>query len=92
MEELFEFILELIFDVSVEASKNKKVPKPIRYLLVGFIILFFIFVIGLISFTGILMLKDAVIVGILLIVFGMLMLFMSIMKFRKIYLTKCKKE
>lgn len=92
MEELFEFILELIFDVSVEASKNKKVPKPIRYLLVGFIILFFIFVIGLISFTGILMLKDAVIVGILLIVFGMLMLIMSIMKFRKIYLTKCKKE
>ena len=84
MEYLFEFILELVFEGSVEASKNLKVPKWIRYSLITIIILFFIGVIGIIFFTGILMLKENVLIGILFNLLGLLMLIIGIIKFRKV--------
>lgn len=92
MEHLFEFILELVFEGSVEASKNPKVPKWIRYLLITIIILFFIGVIGIIFFTGILMFKENVLIGILFNLLGLLMIIMGIIKFRKVYLLKSNKE
>lgn len=92
MEYLFEFILELVFEGSVEASKNPKVPKWIRYSLITIIILFFIGVIGIIFFTGILMLKENVLIGILFNLLGLLMLIIGIVKFRKVYLLKSNKE
>lgn len=88
MEFIFEFILELIFEGSIEASKNRKIPKYIRYPLIVIISLFFILVIGLIFFTGILSLKKNLLLGIALILIGMLMLIMSVIKFKKVYLTK----
>lgn len=90
MEFIFEFILELIFEGSIEASKNRKIPKYIRYPLIVIISLFFILVIGLIFFTGILSLKKNLLLGIALILIGMLMLIMSVIKFKKVYLTKTK--
>ncbi len=91
MEYLIEFIFELILEGSLEASKNSKIPKWIRYPLIVMIILFFIVVIGLILFTGVISLKKNALVGTFLIIIGLLMLVMSIIKFRKIYLTKVKK-
>lgn len=90
MEFIFEFILELIFEGSIEVSKNRKIPKYIRYPLIVIISLFFILVIGLIFFTGILSLKKNLLLGIALILIGMLMLIMSVIKFKKVYLTKTK--
>ncbi len=88
MEFIFEFLLELIFEGTLEASKNKKIPKYIRYPLIGIIILFFLAVIGLIFFVGIMFFKESVIGGIFFIAIGVFMLIMSIIKFRETYLLK----
>lgn len=90
MEYIFEFILELVFESSIDASKNKKIPKYIRYPLIVIIALFFIIVIGLIFLAGILSLKENVVAGIFFILIGIFMTIMSIAKFRKTYLIKRK--
>lgn len=88
MEYLFEFILELALEGSIEASKSKKLPKIIRYFLILIVVLFFILVIGLIILTGVLFLEENVIGGIFFILIGLYMFIMCILKFRKIYLLK----
>lgn len=90
MEYIFEFILELALEGSVEISKNRKVSKIIRYPLIAIIILFFLTVICLIFLTGILILKENLIAGIFFIIIGMFMLVMSIIKFKKVYLIRMK--
>ena len=64
----------------------------IRYLLIVIISLFFIVVIGLIFFVGILSLKENILLGILLILIGLFMFIMSVIKFRKTYLTVTNKK
>lgn len=91
MEYLFEFILELVFEASIEISKNSKVPKCIRYFLIGIISLFFISVIGFIILVGILSLKKNTMLGILLILISLLLLVLSILKFKKVYVRKTTK-
>lgn len=88
MDILFELIIDLLISSSIEGSKSSKIPKPIRYLLLGIVILFFVTVIGLIVFMGVSILKDSLIGGLVIIGFGILMLILSILKFRKIYLEK----
>lgn len=83
--DLVEFIIDLILDVSIEASKSKKVPRLIRYLLILLISLFFIAVIGLIFFLGISILKDNILGGIIVILFGAFLLVMGVIRFRKTY-------
>ncbi len=92
MEYLFEFILELVLEGSLEASKCKKIPKFIRYPLIAMIVLFFIMVIGLVFLAGILVLKKSIMVGIFLILIGLIMLIGSVIKFRQTYLNKVKGE
>lgn len=92
MEYLIEFILELVFEGSIEASKNNKIPKYIRYPLIAIIILFFIAVIAIIFLAGFLSLKENIIVGIIFILLGLFILVMSIIKFRKTYLNKTNKK
>ncbi len=92
MEYIFEFILELVLEGSIEVSKSKKIPKYIRYPLIVIISLFFLAVIGLIFLAGILSLKENIYLGIFVILIGLFMFIMSIMKFRKTYLTKISKK
>ncbi len=92
MESIFEFIFELILEGSVEISKSSKIPKWIRYPLIVIIALFFIAVIGIILLAGILSLKENIFIGIFLILVGLLMLTMSILKFREMYWMKVKKK
>lgn len=92
MEYLIEFILELIFEGSIEISKSKKIPKYIRYPLIGIIALFFIAVIGLIFLLGIFIQKENIFLGIIFIIIGIVMLLMSITKFKKTYLKQVKKN
>ncbi len=92
MEYIFEILLELVLEGSIEVIKSRKVPKYIRYPLIVLISLFFIAVLGLIFFGGILALKKNVLVGILLIFLGALLLIMSVIKLRKAYLTRANKE
>lgn len=92
MEYLFEFMLELVLEGSMEVSKNRKVPKYIRYPLIIIISLFFIAVIGIVFFAGILSLRENALVGMLFILIGSFMLIMSVIKFRKTYLSKTNKS
>lgn len=85
MDFLFELIIDLILDVSIEASRSRKVPRFIRYLLILFISLFFIAIIGLIFFMGISILKDNALGGIIVILFGVFLLIMGVIRFRKTY-------
>ncbi len=90
MEFIIELILDLLLEGSIEASKSEKVPKPIRYILIALISLFFLAVIGLIIFLGIDALKNNKLAGIIVISMGVLLLILAIMKFKKIYLKKKK--
>ncbi len=92
MEYIFEFIVEFVLEGSIEVSKSSRIPKYIRYPLIGILSLFFIAVIGLIFFTGILSLKENMLSGIFLILVGLFLLIMSVIRFRKAYLTKMNKE
>ncbi len=91
MEYIFEFILELVLEGGIEVSKSRKIPNYIRYPLIGILSLFFIAVIGLVFWAGILSLKENIPSGILLILVGLFLLIMSVIRFRKTYLTKINK-
>ncbi|MBE5779819.1 MAG: hypothetical protein E7331_10890 [Clostridiales bacterium] len=88
MDLLFEIILELLSEGVSEASRSSKVPKPLRYACIVLIILFFSATIGLILFCGISLLKENTLGGIFFIALGLVMMVMSICKFRKVYLSR----
>lgn len=89
MEFIFEMVLELILEGTLEISKNRKVPKIIRYPLIFFIVLLFLGVILLIFYTGVLAYqKINKICGIIFISIGIIFFVVSIVKFKKLYLKK----
>lgn len=88
MESIFEYLLELVLEGSIEVSKSSKIPKYIRYPLIVMISLFFIAIIGLIFLVGVLSLKENILLGIFFILIGLFMVIMSVIKFRKTYLKK----
>lgn len=92
MDFLFELLLELIAEGTFELSKSRKVPKYIRYPLICIVVLFFAAVIGVILFVGIASLKESLLLALLFIALAIFMLVASIMKFKKIYLTRKGKE
>lgn len=88
MEFLFELILEFVLDCSIEASQNPRVPQWLKYILMTIIILFFVCVIGLILFVGIMMFKENRVAGILFILLGVFLAIMTIIKFKKLWLKR----
>jgi hypothetical protein len=87
MEFIFEVIVGLILDGSIEISKSSKVPNYIRYPLIAVISVFWVAVIGLIFLVGVLSLRINIGLGLLLILLGLSTAVISIVKFRKIYLS-----
>jgi len=92
MDLLFELLMDLIAEGTVALSKSVKVPKWIRYPLIGLIVLFCVAVIGVILITGWLALKESTLLGSILLALGIFLLVMGIVKFRKTYLTRAQKE
>lgn len=92
MEYIFEFILDLALEIGMEASTNKRVPKWVRYILITIISLLFIFVIGIIFFTGIIILNKNFLAGLFFIIIGIILLIASIIKFKNMYLIKTNKD
>ena len=88
MEYVIEAVLDLVLEHGIEASKNKKVPKIIRWLLIGLIMFLFIGVIGMVLFAGVLVLLQDIIGGVIIITIGIIMLISAITKFKKIYIKK----
>ncbi len=88
MEYLIEFILELVFECGLEATKSNKVPRPIRYIILSIIVLLFIAIVVLIYLTAFLILKESIIGFILIFLLATFLLISAIIKFRKEYLIK----
>lgn len=88
MEFLIELVLDLFLEGSIEASKSKKTPKVIRWLLLLFIVVFFLGVIGIMLFVGLSIIEENILAGIFILLIGIFMLIASILKFKKVYLTK----
>lgn len=85
MEFIFELILELLFEGSMELSTNKKTPKWLRIILAIFIILFMLTItIGLIV-IGLLFIKSEPLVSVFIIIVGSILLIGAIIKLKKIY-------
>ncbi len=85
MEGLIEFLIELIFEVGVEASENKKVPKFLRVLLAIIIILLYLLGTGAILFVGVLMLEETILGGIAMLALGVIILVALFVKMYKKY-------
>ncbi len=89
MDLLFEILVEFLLEGTIEISKNKKVPKMIRYPLITLIVVLFTGVIFLIFLIGVLAYqRTSKIVGLFFILIGILFLIASIVKFYKVYLKK----
>lgn len=67
MDELFEFIFEILLDIGAEASQNKRIPKWIRYPLLVIFVLLFVFVFGVLLLVGFTSLKTDPLLGSILI-------------------------
>ena len=83
MDFIIELLLDLIFEGSIEISKNKKVPKWIRYPLIFIISLFMIVVLVGIEVLGFLIIEDNSLFGIIIIILGLILLVLAIIKFIK---------
>ena len=91
MEEIIEIVLDLILEGSMQLSQNKKLPKWIRYSLIGFLILFFSIVIISLFIIGLVILKESIL-GYLIIIISLLLLIGGIIKVKKVYSKKVGKE
>ena len=78
-----EFIFEFIFGFMVELVFENKVPKYIRYPLLVIISLFFLYVIGVFIFEGIILLRDNMLRGWFFIFVGLFLFIMSIIVLKK---------
>ena len=81
MDDIIEFLIELVLDGSHELLKSKKVPKWIRYLIA---LIFISITIGLIV-LGITLLKESIISGIIIMGVGLFMLIGMTIKIRKYF-------
>lgn len=88
MDFIFEFIVELIFEGSIEISSNKKISKWIRYPILCILILFFSIIIFGLIIIGLILMKENFLISLLFIIIGLFLLIGSINKFKKIYLNK----
>ena len=86
MDELIEFILDLLLEGGIELSANKKISKWIRYPIIAFLFLFFTIVIFGMIILGILMIEESILVSFIFVACGIAMLIGSVIKFRKTYL------
>lgn len=88
MEYLIEFILELVLEGGLEATKSNKVPNAVKYIILGIISLLFIAIIGIIYLTAFLIIKLSIIGFILFFLLATFMLISAIIKFKKEYLKR----
>jgi len=88
MDFFIELLLDLLFEGSIEISKNKKVPKWIRFPLIVLIVLVFTILILGILLLGVLFLKSSLAIGTIIIILGIVMLTFSLRKFKEIYVEK----
>jgi len=84
MDDIIEFLLELIIEGSIELIPNKKVPKWLRYIIAFVLSLVALtFIIGLIVF-GIMLIRESILGGLILLVVGIILLVYGVVEFIKV--------
>ncbi len=77
MEFIIEFFAELLMDVTIDtaidATKNRRLPKPVRYLIAILLALVFFAIIALVYIVGAKVWEQSVICGILILAIGVLL-------------------
>ncbi len=90
MELLIEFIVELVFDAAAvgaaSAAGSRRVPKPVRYLILTLILLFYVaFFVLIFGVAYLLLVNKYFLLGVFISAMGAFMLFISIRKFRRLW-------
>ena len=88
MDDLLEFVFEVIFEIGEEVSNDKKISKWIRYPIMVLMGIFYIGVIGLLFVVGLSALKENLLFGLFLIGLALFFAIGLFVKFRKIYKLK----
>jgi len=92
MEFLLELLIKLIFEDSVKLGSNNKMPGFIKYFLIGFIVILYMFIIGTLFVLGIIIGKENIAAGSLLLITSLVFLIFSVLEFRKKYLDMGKEK
>ena len=92
MDDLLEFILELILEGGIKLSSNKKVTKWIRYPLILIVFIIYIAIITLMFLLGIYIYKESIALSIAIIILSIALSIGGINKFKEIYLEKKKQK
>ena len=92
MDYILYFIVDLLLDEGVGATKNNKLPKGFRYFLFSLILVLYIGIIGLFTVIGISLLKENPVEGILSIVFALCILIVCTLRFKVVYKKKKNKK
>lgn len=89
---IMEFIVSLILEGTLEAGTSKKVPMPLKILLLIVFFAIYAALIGIIIMLGINGIKDGKIFGaIVMFAMAALIAVMSVAAFIKTYKSKCRK-
>ena len=92
MDYILYFIVDLLLDEGVGATKNNKLPKGFRRFLFALIIVLYFGIIGVFTVIGISLLKDNFVEGILTLVFTLCILIVCILRFKAVYTKKTQKK
>lgn len=90
MDDLLEFIFEVLLELGEDASSNKKISKWIRYPILIIILIFYIGVVGITLFVGLSSLKENKFLGIILILLSLFFVIGLYIKIKKLYTNKKK--
>ena len=88
MDLLFEIIMELFLEGSIEINSNERVSKWIRYPILVMLILFFTIITSGMLILGIYFIKENIVMSIILIICSLLLLMGSIIKLKSVYRTR----
>ena len=85
-----DFVLELLLEGGIEAGKDKRIPRPVRYVLIVLIALVFIAVFGLLIWMGIIACRKTLLGGGIIILSGLFLLVWSAIHVRRVYVQRRK--
>ena len=88
MDYIFEVLMDLIFDYGLNLTKDKRLSKPVRYLIITLIFSCFLLVIGSLFIVGIVLFSTSWAAGLFCVLISLILLFAAIIKFLNMYLNK----
>lgn len=88
MDDLIEFVLDLLIDGGMELISSEKISKRIRFPILIILSLFFLTITLGLVILGLLIIDSTILGSFILMLSGIVLFIFSIMKFKKIYKEK----